>query len=317
MIKVRYKTAVTLVLLLTITVFIISPKECMNATSNGIRVWVLNVVPALFPFFIITRIIIMLNQNSIPVLDKFTSRCFHASNSGLIYFLSLLSGYPIGAKLISGYYESGAIDKQTATKMFSFCSTSGPMFIVGTVGIGVFGNAWVGYILLAGHILGSFLNGLLYRGKTTAVNQFNLNIQKTNQSDIMYDSIISILMVGGYIVFSSVIIHLLELTNILPLLSNFICKITPFNYDFIHSILCGLIEITNGLMMLGTACISNKLKIILASGLIAFSGICIMLQSLSFLNKIGIKKSTMLKQKLTQTILTLISTMILILIFYN
>jgi len=316
MFKLKSKSTLTILVLLSITLFIINPQSCMDSTSQGLKIWLINVVPALFPFFILTRIITAFNQTSIPVLDKFTTKFFHTQNAGLVYFLSLLSGYPVGAKIISNYHETGLIDKRTATKMFSFCSTSGPMFIIGTIGIGVFKDAKIGYVLLIGHIIGSFLNGLLYRGKDTTTNQFKNNITKVSLNDIMYDSIISILLVGGYIIFASVIIRLLELTNILSLFANFICLIPIFDYNTVYSTLCGLLEITNGLIMLGSTTISLELKIILSSIMIAFSGLCIMLQSSAFLNKIGIKKSTMLVQKVTQSILTGIATAIIVLIIY-
>ena len=314
--KFKSKTFLTLIIFVAITLFIISPSACMDATSKGLKVWVINVVPALFPFFILTRIIIMLNQTSIPSLDKFTTKCFRTSNSGLVYFLSLLSGYPVGAKMISSYYDTGTINKSTATKMFSFCSTSGPMFIIGTVGIGVFGDAKVGYILLIGHIVGSFLNGLLYRGKNTSVSEFKPNITKTSLNEIMFDSINSILLVGGYIIFASVVIQLMQISNILPSVANFICKITKFDYDVVYSFLCGLIEITNGLILLGKTNVGLSVKIILASIIIAFSGVCIMLQSSAFLNKIGIKKRTMIIQKSTQAIFTFIITVLIVLVAY-
>lgn len=314
--KPKSKVVLTLVALLAITLFIISPRVCINATSRGINVWLVNVVPALFPFFILTRIVIMLNQKSIPVLDRFTSKCFNTSNAGLTYFLSMLSGYPIGAKLISSYYENGAIDKTTATKMFSFCSTSGPMFIIGTIGIGVFGDARIGYIILIAHIIGAFINGLIYRGEKEKCLQIISTNTNINLNEIMFDSINSILLVGSYIVFSSVIIELLSLTNVLPTIANFICAITSFNYDIIYSFLCGIIEITNGLIMLGGINFDIKIKIILASIIIAFSGICIMLQSLGFLNKIGIKTHTIIKQKITQTIITSIITFLIVLLLY-
>ncbi len=302
--KSRSKTLISLIVFISITLFVINPKVCMQATTNGLKVWLVNVVPALFPFFILTRIIIMLNQTSIVCLDRFTNKFFRTQNAGLVYFLSMLSGYPVGAKMISGYYDSGAINKQTATKMFSFCSTSGPMFIIGTIGIGVFQDIKIGYILLLGHIIGSFLNGLIYRGKTIPENQFEQKVGSTTLNEVMYDSINSILLVGGYIVFASVCIKILEISHILPSITNTICKITSFDYEIVYSMLCGVIEITNGLIMLGQTNVGHNIKTILASIIIAFSGICIMLQSLGFLNKIGIKKRTIILQKLTQTLLT-------------
>ena len=315
MTKLKSKILLTLLILCAIILFIINPSICMQATSNGLHIWLVNVVPALFPFFIFTRIITSLNQNSIPALDRCTYKFFHTKNSGLIYALSLLSGYPVGAKMISNYYDTGSINKSTAIKMFSFCSTSGPMFIIGTVGIAVFNSTKIGYILLIGHIIGSFLNGLLYRGKNLNIDIQTSSPPNTNSlNDTVYDSIISILLVGGYIIFASVIIELLKLSNILPFIAETICIIPCFNYDAVYAILCGIIEITNGLILLGSTNISLNIKVIISSAIIAFSGICIMLQSTAFLNKIGIKKSTMLKQKITQAIFTTLVTTLIVFI---
>ena len=86
MIKSKKTTLLTIVIMLAITLFIINPRVCIEATNKGLRVWLVNVVPALFPFFILTRIIIFLNQTSIPALDNFTNKCFRVNNSGLVYF---------------------------------------------------------------------------------------------------------------------------------------------------------------------------------------------------------------------------------------
>ena len=288
----------------------------MKATTNGLHIWLINVVPALFPFFILTRIVIALNQTSIPVLDKFTTKCFRTNNAGLVYFLSLLSGYPVGAKLISSYYENGLIDKAGAKKMFCFCSTSGPMFIIGAVGIGVFGSAKAGYVLLIGHILGSFLNGLLYRGKRAQVVDYRPKISKTSINEIMFDSINSILLVGGYIVLASITIQMLQITNVIPTITKLISKVLPLNQHLVSSVICGIIEITNGLVMLGVADVSITLKIVIASFIIAFSGICIMMQSVSFLDKIGLKSKEMILPKITQAIFSLVSTYLLVILIY-
>ena len=302
----------------------------MKSTLNGLHIWLVNVVPALFPFFILTKIIICLNQSPIRILDKFTDKFFNIK-AGLIYALSILSGYPVGAKMISSYYELGKIDKSTASNMMSFCSTSGPMFIVGSVGIGIFKSAKIGYILLISHIIGSFINGLIFTrfpAKKSRSNSLtpqvlmitnkntknDVKISNTSLNDIMYDSIISILMVGGYIVFACVIIFILNIT-IFPAISMFLAKILHINASAISSVLSGILEITNGILSLSLCPISLKIKVIISSGLIAFSGICIMLQSVGFLDKIGIKKGLIVRQKLTQALVTTIITTIIVFIF--
>ena len=314
--KLRTNKAITLVILLAITVFIISPKACMQATTKGLHIWLVNVVPALFPFFMLTRIIIMFNQTSITILDRFTSKCFRCNNAGLIYFLSLLSGYPVGAKLISSYYENGLIDKASAKKMFCFCSTSGPMFIIGAVGIGIFGSVKVGYVLLLGHIVGSFLNGLLYRGQTIDKINYQPKISKVSINEIMFDSINSILLVGGYIVLASISIQMLHITNILPVISMIICKILPLNQNLVSGALCGIIEITNGLVILSLVDVSMVVKIVISSFVIAFSGVCIMMQSVSFLERVGLKTRDMILPKITQAIFSVIATFLIVILVY-
>lgn len=233
-----------------------------------------------------------------------------------MYALSILSGYPVGAKMISGYYSSKAINKQTATNMLSFCSTSGPMFIIGSVGIGIFHSAKIGYILLISHIIGSFLNGLIFTRRRAASPKpvtSTLSVSPTSLNDIMYDSIVSILMVGGYIVFASVVISMLNAT-ILPSIALVISKIIRVDASVVSGFLCGVLEMTNGILALSLTAIPLKIKVILASFLIAFSGVCIMLQSVGFLNKIGIKKSLIVKQKLMQGLLTTLVTILMVLI---
>ena len=70
---------------------------------------------------------------------------------------------PSGAKMVADLYLQGKITKNDAFKMTSFCSTSGPMFIVGAVGAGMFKSAKIGYILFLSHAIGAILNGLIYR----------------------------------------------------------------------------------------------------------------------------------------------------------
>ena len=44
----------------------------------------------------------------------------------------------------------------------SFCSTSGPAFMVGAVGAGMLGSGMLGGIIAVAHYIGDFANGVLY-----------------------------------------------------------------------------------------------------------------------------------------------------------
>ena len=69
--------------------------------------------------------------------------------------ISTVSGYPIGAKLASELRNNNEISRYEAQRLVSFCSTSGPLFMVGAVAIGMFNNPTIGYIMLICHYLGS------------------------------------------------------------------------------------------------------------------------------------------------------------------
>jgi len=305
-----------------IIVFLSNPSTYMKSTLNGLSVWFYNVLPALLPFFIATRLLIFLSVENIRPLDKFTNKFFKVTNGGKIFFLSIISGYPVGAKLICESYKQKQIDLKSAKKMMSYCSVSGPMFIIGSIGVGVFKSVKIGYILLLCHIIGAIINGIIFRNNYDNINEDdNLEYMPKHKSsnilaDSMLDSITSILLVGGYIVFAFVLIDILNNIQLIPSLSNILTGIFNIkDYGLITSILNGCIEMTRGLINLGSLNLDDNLNICLSSFLIAFGGISIFLQSLNFTKELQIKKSYFLFQKLCQGFITLFVSVIFCLIF--
>lgn len=62
--------------------------------------------------------------------------------------MSVLSGYPIGAKLISEFYKNGVINTEESKKIIAFSSTSAPLFVIGTLGVFMLDNVSYGVIIL-------------------------------------------------------------------------------------------------------------------------------------------------------------------------
>ena len=304
-------------------VFMSNPSTYMRSTLNGLNVWFYNVLPALLPFFIATRLLIFLTVENIRPLDKFTNKMFKVNNGGKIFFLSIISGYPIGAKLINEAYKSGQVDLISAKKMMSYCSVSGPMFIIGSIGIGVFKSVKIGYILLLCHIIGAILNGIFFRNayknskEQDTPHEFAKTTSTNILSDTMYDSIISILLVGGYIVFAFVLIDLLNNLMLMPTLSHILSNVFRLkNNQTTLAFLNGMLEMTRGLINVGEQSLSTPLNICLSSFLIAFGGVSIFLQSLNFTKELKIKKSYFLFQKFCQGIITLLVSIVVCLIIY-
>ena len=287
---------------------ILHPTLIFNSSLNAITVWTYKIFPVMFPFFVITRIILNLSNFTPNFTDKFFKKMFNAPNgSSKIFFLSVLAGYPTGAKLICNMFENGYINKNQAQNMMSFCSVSGPMFIIGSVGIAVFSSFKIGIIILISNILAAILNGILYRGKKENDNIFLINERKElNLFDVVYDSIISILIVAAFIVLSFILIDLLNYFNIITFISKSICGV--FNsfraIDVVSATISGIIEMTRGIIDLHATLATLNIKIIIASGLIGFGGFSVILQSLTFLSKINMPVKKMILQKLTQALIS-------------
>lgn len=296
---------------------LIYAKSCLDAIS----LWALKVLPLLFPFFFLTKMIVNLSTPKENFMDKFFNKLYHTpAGSFSTFFLSTLSGYPMGAKLICEKFENKQITSNEAKKMLSFCSVSGPMFMLGTVGLAMLNNFKAGIIILISNIIASLINGLIYRGKSEITNrktEFKTKPSNNLLADCVYDSLISILMVGAYIVLSYLIIEMFNNLLIFNFLSNTICGVFKINqhHDVVLSVLNGIIEITRGISDLSSTNISLSLKTIISSGLIGFGGISILMQSLNFLSKLKISVKTMLKQKLTQGILCVVISCLLCFIF--
>ena len=302
-------------------IILFNPTLYAKACLNAISVWSFNVLPLLFPFFVFTRLIVSLNQQRQNFMEKYFSKLYRTPTGSFnTFFLSALSGYPMGAKLICTMHENGQATSKEAEKMLSFCSISGPMFMLGTVGIMMLKSYKAGFIILISNIVASLINGLIFRGKPEKIKQ-NYHSTKKNTNNLLsesvHDALVSILMVGAYIVLSFLLIELLKNLKIFEIINTAICRVFNLHSsrDVVDSILSGLIEITGGILNLSTTTIPLSLKTIIASSLVGFGGISVMLQSLNFLSALHIPFKTMFVQKLSQAFIALLITTPLALMF--
>ena len=323
--KLDTRLFIGLALLFIILMLIINPKKYINSCYNGLSVWVKNVLPSLLPFLICTKILTEINffDGFTKKLSKPTNKIFKAPKiASYVFLISIISGYPVGAKVISDLYKQNAISEKTANKLTTFCSTSGPLFIIGTVGTSLFLSPLIGYIMLFSHILGSFLNGVIYRNKfvDTSNLHYNKKDYDTNYnktiSNCMNNSITSILLVGGFITLFYIIIDILIDVKVISFLSyglDFL--LSPFGLKIGESVFSGIIEVTRGCITLSTINASNLVKCVIGTGLISFGGFSIHFQALAFLSECNINTKFYFIQKLTHTLLSMLIALLLGLIF--
>ena len=296
----------TILVLGGMVIFIIQPDVYMQAFSGGLKIFVLNVLPALFPFFFFTKLLTSFGFASKlgKVFAKPMKKLFRTpAVSGYVFVMSLLSGYPIGAKLTADLFENQFITRDEALSLTAFCSTSGPLFILGTVG-GFFENYKFALLLLLTNYLSAFLNGFIYRNKKTVEEDFlpQTTVDKAMGS-IIYDSIISILIVGGFIAIFNMIADMLSNLGVSSFVGNAFDKVFSFApRGSGYALFVGIIEMTRGSLLLSDFG-ANTVTACLTSFILAFGGLGIAMQSITFLQKCKISALDYLLRKLTQSVI--------------
>ncbi len=298
----------TALIIFFLACMISQPAKFISKSLDGISAWAFNVLPSVLPFMFFTRLLSSLN--TMPQLTRpfssFTQKLFKTPPiSFYALVMAILSGYPVGSKMVADLFMQGQISKQDAFRMTSFCSTSGPMFIVGAVGIGMFGSAKIGYILFVSHVIGAILNGIIYRNlkvKESREEDFIQTPQKSfDLSEIVLNSALSILSVGCIITIFFIVIECLS-----PILS-----LLPQNISYF---LEGIIEITKGCLDLAT--LPNKFwAVTLCSLVISFGGISTLLQSITMISKIKMPVKLFALQKITHALLSFVATLLVIFLF--
>ena len=309
-------TLFSLIIIALIILLIIDPQNNITACLNGIKLWSTAILPSLLPFFFFTSILSNLGvvQKLGQLLTPITQRVFKTDGiGGYIYAMSVISGYPVGAKITAELYENGAISRGQACKIATFTSTSGPLFIIGAVGVGMFGSSTLGYLILACHIIGAFLNGIIYRNtfKSNYIGNTVVFFKTHKLEDQMYISIKSVLIVGGYVAIFYMVISMISNYNILYPISKLISLISNCKLSTINTILNGVIEVTRGCNDLSNLVLTSKQALVLCTGLISFGGISIITQAYTFLNKFKMPLGFYILSKITQTILSIIVALII------
>lgn len=329
------------------TVFlVIFSRNNLSAAKSGLLLWANNVVPSLLPFFIATELLSHTNIVSKigKLLNPIMRPIFNIPGCGAYAFImGIISGYPIGAKIVANFKEDGLCTNEEAERMLAFTNNSGPLFIIGTVGVTLFGNSLIGFLLFITHILACISVGICfkfwrykrpnklskidkiktsyYQTKPTISNSSYNNVQLSNLGEVLSKSIISainnVVMIGGFIVLFSVILSMLNTSNILNIVSQAFSPILKCfgitDFKFATAFTSGIIELTNGASLIcNIPCKTISINIILCAFLLGFGGISILFQVFSITSKSKISIKPYIIGKFLQAVFATIYTILFI-----
>lgn len=340
---IKLKQNIFSIIFLTFTLsLLIFSKTNLSAVKSGLSLWANSVIPSLFPFFVATEL--LMNTNIVNqlgfILNKFMKPFFNVRGEGAFALaMGIISGYPVGAKIATNFRQNNICTKEECERLLSFTNNSGPLFVIGTVGILMFKSTTIGVLLFITHLLGSISVGIIFRfwKKNKISNNYikysnfgnskHKNVSLNNLGEILADSITSatstILLIGGFIVLFSSIISILNSSGILNHCSLLLTPLFNFlNIDvsFCLPLIGGIIEITNGISSISNiACRKLSINIITTSFLLGFGGISVLLQVLSITSKTDLSIKPYILGKILHGILASFYTYIFINIipFFN
>jgi len=333
------KLVLPLTCLLFIACLIIFSKTAVNAAAKGLDLWLNIVFPSLFPFFVASE---LLNGTGFiratgVILEPVMRPLFNVPGCGSFALLmGVTSGYPVGAKITAGMRKENLLTKSEAERLLAFSNNSGPLFIVGAVAVGMFKMPRVGPFLLICHIAACITVGVLFglfsRSRRTSSNtsggklfrRFKMELLASREGananfglafgNAIKNSVMTLLMIGGFIILFSVVINLLLETGIIQAISDVISSaVSPMGIgkEIVTSVVSGFFEITTGTNMTGNAhAVPLPHKLSAASIIIGWAGLSVHSQVLSIISSTDLSIRPYLLGKLLQGIIAGIYTLV-------
>lgn len=310
------------VLLLCFAGALVFGKGYSYAVTDGIKLWAATLLPALFPYFFITAMLsgLSLTSKLARKLSPATRLLFNAGGiTGYAFFISALSGYPVGAKTVADMKTRGLITKTEAIRASAFCSSPSPMFLVASVGGLMFKNKTLGLCAFFCNFLAALTTGIIFsfykRSDRPSEAEPDLALSNVSLYEATYSSVISILVVGGIIAIFTVLSEIIRDTGAFVPIENFIGLFTE-NEAVKKGIAAGLPECTAGLKELSLGG-TNFFTLPVVAAICGFGGICVIIQSAAYLKSAKIKIAPFLAAKLLEAILSFVFGLLLSLAFFK
>ena len=274
-----------------------NPQEAIEACKNGLQLCANVIIPSLFPFFVLSGLIVKLGM--VRYLDRLFEPIMRplfglsgACSAALA--LGMIGGYPIGARTALNLYESHQISKSEAERLLAFCNNCGPAFFFGVVGAGIFSSGSIALLLYLIHIMASLLIGMLLRlvkkpervGTPHPRRSYAPAMRfPTAFTTAIKDGLTSTLNICAFIVCFTILIRFAFLSGIIDLCATALCfLLRPIGLakSGAEALLVGMIELSSGVWGLKDAAMSVSSKVVMAAFILGWAGLCVHCQVLSF-----------------------------------
>ena len=196
---------------------------------------------------------------------------------------------------ISREVEHGKLSAEQAERALAFCNNSGPAFLVGAAGVGVFHSAGYGLLLYGVHVLSAIIVGMLFAPRSGGFPpEERAQIAAVSLSQALPEAVRSavraVLTVSGFVVTFSVVTGVLDASGLLPALVGTLAARLGLELHFARALCTGVLELGTGIgAMQGLA--PTPANLALAAFLTGWGGVSVHCQTAAVIAGTDIKSA--------------------------
>lgn len=270
-------------------ILILDSKTAIMGAGEGLSLCLKTVIPSLFPFFVLSGLLTStLASIKIPFLRPIAGLTGIPEGAESILITGILGGYPVGAGCIGAAYRRNQLTQPDAERMMAFCSNAGPAFLFG-IAPNLFPSNWMAWAVWGIHILSAVAVGVLLPGGSTERSPVSASTP-ISLPQALNRAVQSMASVCGWVVMFRIV---------LAFLSRWIFWLLP---EWLIAAISGILELTNGCIRL-TEVGNIGLRFLLFSGMLAFGGLCVGMQTVSVSD--GVSLRLYFPGKILQTLISL------------
>ncbi|WP_029420344.1 sporulation integral membrane protein YlbJ [Alicyclobacillus macrosporangiidus] len=322
---------------------VVYPKPGFEAGIAGLRVFWDVVFPSLLPFFILSELMLGLGvvHGLGILLEPLMRPLFSVPGIGAFALsMGLAAGYPMDAVITARFRESGMCTRIEGERLLAFTNTADPLFMISAVAVGMFKSPELGILIAVAHYISAFVVGVSFkfwgRGKGESPKaetkaQGNIFIRALREipraraedgrpfgkllREAVTESMMTLFMICGFIVFFAVMIEILHLSGILALLGLPVAAVYHLlgvHSSLVNPTLAGLLEIDIGSAQ--AAAVSNApllQRVAIVSGIVAWSGLAVHAQVASVITNTDIRMFPYFLARFAHGVLAAILTLVL------
>ena len=284
-------------------IIITMPQTAFKGALSGLNLWANIILPGLFPAMIISSCLLSLFP--------------FGKSASYLYIITtgIFCGYPIGSILCSNYNINNK-DETFCERIMAYINISSPSFVMNYILSMTFAKDFnpvliiiciylpVAEMLLIQLFIYKKEKPLTLPPHKTAINPNNIKSMNTgsNFNEILdnsiWASINNVLKLGGYIVLFACICQYIIEIGVLD--------------ELFTSILCSVTEITNGISLVDSLCISSELKMVIILTSNAFGGLSTIMQTMGMINKSSLSIKKYIYHKIIFALVTMANTIFMI-----